>query len=47
MLRLNQANLDQYLKKTEAEQIYMKKINSINMCRFTSINKYSIFSSNI
>lgn len=36
MLRLNQANLDQYLKKTEAEQIYMKKINSINMS-FTSI----------
>ena len=36
MLRLNQNNLEEYLKKTEAEEIYMKKINSINMS-FTSI----------
>lgn len=36
MLRLNQNNLEEYLKKTEAEQIYMKKINSINMS-FTSL----------
>lgn len=36
MIRLNQTDLNQYLKKTEAEQIYMKKINSINMS-FTSI----------
>ena len=36
MIRLNQSDLNQYLKKTEAEQIYMKKINSINMS-FTSI----------
>ncbi len=36
MLRLNQNNLNEYLKKTEAEQIYMKKINSINMS-FTSL----------
>ena len=32
----NVNNLNEYLKKTEAEQIYMKKINSINMS-FTSI----------
>ena len=36
MIRLNQNNLEEYLKKTEAEQIYMKKINSINMS-FTSL----------
>lgn len=36
MLRLNQNNLEEYLKKTEAEQIYMKKINSINIS-FTSL----------
>ena len=36
MIRLNQTDLNQYLKKTEAEAIYMKKINSINMS-FTSI----------
>ena len=36
MIRLNQMDLNQYLKKTEAEEIYMKKINSINMS-FTSI----------
>ena len=36
MLRLNQNNLEEYLKKTEAEEIYMKKINSINMS-FTSL----------
>ena len=36
MIRLNQTDLNQYLKKTEAEEIYMKKINSINMS-FTSI----------
>jgi hypothetical protein len=36
MLKLNQNNLNEYLKKTEAEQIYMKKINSINMS-FTSL----------
>jgi hypothetical protein len=36
MLRLNQNNLEEYLKKTEAEEIYMKKINSLNMS-FTSI----------
>ena len=36
MLRLNQNNLEEYLKKTEAEKIYMKKINSINMS-FTSL----------
>ena len=32
----NVNNLNEYLKKTEAEKIYMKKINSINMS-FTSI----------
>jgi uncharacterized protein YoxC len=36
MLRLNQNNLEEYLKKTEAEEIYMKKINSINLS-FTSL----------
>lgn len=36
MWRINNNNLNEYLKKTEAEQIYMKKINSINMS-FTSI----------
>lgn len=36
MIRLNQNNLQEYLKKTEADQIYMKKINSINMS-FTSL----------
>ena len=32
----NLNNLNQYLKKTEAEEIYMKKINSMDM-RFTSL----------